>query len=89
MTTTIQDWRDDTSVGTYHDVMRHEFRDRGGFEPTLVGHNQESDTRVAAGLEAEHDWVLLVFAGSARLRELAATCALPRSNSTQVVPRSS
>jgi len=60
-------------ASTYHDVMRHEFIDRQGCEPELRGVNVPEGTNPIAGrLEAQHDWVLLIFARSQRLRDAAA-----------------
>lgn len=56
MTTTTRD------AGSYHDVLRAAFADRGGEAP-------------AVSLEEQHDWMLLIFARSDRARRMAAAAA--------------
>lgn len=68
----------ETQERGYHAVIRHQFVDRQGFEPTLIGRGDDRRD-VTARLEAEHDWVLLLFARSPNLRH-GAEKALSRLN---------
>jgi hypothetical protein len=52
----------------YHEIMKHEFKDRGGCDP-IKGHTAK------AKCEREHDWVLLLFARSNSLQKAASEIA--------------
>ncbi len=49
-------------IGSYHDVLRTAYADRGGEAP-------------AVSLEEQHDWMLLIFARSDRARRMAMAAA--------------
>lgn len=54
----------------YHEIMKHEFKDRGGLDPI-----DALDVLAKEKCEREHDWVLLLFARSTALQRAASTVA--------------
>lgn len=50
------------SIGSYHDILRAAYADRGGETPAIP-------------LDEQHDWMLLIFACSDRARRMAAAAA--------------